>query len=66
MRQKEKRRVQLITMIQVTAALVLCCQRTQLSLSGLLGTREREREISNSKTLFYKDCSLHSVKNLGY
>ena len=26
--------------------------------------RERERENSNSKTLFYKDCSLGSVKNL--
>ena len=25
---------------------------------------ERERENSNSKTLFYKDCSLGSVKNL--
>ena len=25
--------------------------------------REREREL-NSKTLFYKDCSLGSVKNL--
>ena len=25
---------------------------------------ERERESSNSKTLFYKDCSLASVKNL--
>ena len=24
----------------------------------------RERENSNSKTLFYKDCSLGSVKNL--
>ena len=26
--------------------------------------RERERENSNSKTLFYKDCCLGSVKNL--
>ena len=26
--------------------------------------KERERENSNSKTLFYKDCSLGSVKNL--
>ena len=26
--------------------------------------RERERENSKSKTLFYKDCSLGSVKNL--
>ena len=26
--------------------------------------RERENSISNSKTLFYKDCSLGSVKNL--
>ena len=26
--------------------------------------RERERENSNSKTLFYKECSLGSVKNL--
>ena len=26
--------------------------------------RERERENSNWKTLFYKDCSLGSVKNL--
>ena len=26
--------------------------------------RERERENSNLKTLFYKDCSLGSVKNL--
>ena len=25
---------------------------------------ERERERENSKTLFYKDCSLGSVKNL--
>ena len=25
---------------------------------------KRERENSNSKTLFYKDCSLGSVKNL--
>ena len=29
-----------------------------------LGSEERERENSNSKTLFYKDCSLGSVKNL--
>ena len=26
--------------------------------------RERERENLKSKTLFYKDCSLGSVKNL--
>ena len=26
--------------------------------------RERENSISNSKTLFYKDCSLGSFKNL--
>ena len=26
--------------------------------------RERLRENSNSKVLFYKDCSLGSVKNL--
>ena len=26
--------------------------------------RHRERENSNSKTLFYKDCSLGLVKNL--
>ena len=26
--------------------------------------RERERERENSNTLFYKDCSLGSVKNL--
>ena len=26
--------------------------------------RERERESLNSKTLFYKDCSLGSAKNL--
>ena len=25
---------------------------------------ERERESSNSKTIFYKDCSSDSVKNL--
>ena len=29
-----------------------------------LHVRARERENSNSKTLFYKDCSLGSVKNL--
>ena len=28
------------------------------------GHRERETENSNSKTLFYKDCNLGSVKNL--
>ena len=26
--------------------------------------KKRERESSNSQTLFYKDCSLGSVKNL--
>ena len=31
---------------------------------GLAMMREGERENSNSKTLFYKDCSLGSVKNL--
>ena len=29
-----------------------------------VGGGERERENSNSKTLFYKDCSLGSVKIL--
>ena len=28
------------------------------------GEREREKSNSHSKTLFYKDCSLGSVKNL--
>ena len=31
---------------------------------GERGRRDRERENSNSKTLFYKDCSLGSVKTL--
>ena len=31
---------------------------------GERGGRERESSNSNSKTLFYKDCSLGSVKNL--
>ena len=28
------------------------------------GERQRQRENSNLKALFYKDCSLGSVKNL--
>ena len=31
---------------------------------GGRGERERERERENLKTLFYKDCSLGSVKNI--
>ena len=36
----------------------------ELRLKKREGGGEGERENSNSKTLFYKDCSLGSVKNL--
>ena len=36
----------------------------QLLLFSIASTFDGKRERENSKTLFYKDCSLGSVKNL--
>ena len=38
--------------------------RTRNRQTQIYRQQERERENSNSETLFYKDCSLGSVKNL--
>ena len=50
---------------------VLCQKRVPISRGlDLLGEKETDRQTDrqtenlNSKTLFYKDCSLASVKNL--
>ena len=43
---------------------IQACTKSQQSASTEEVCDERERENSNSKTLFYKDCSLGSFKNL--
>ena len=46
-------------------ARVCVSQRERLEREGICDRQTvRERERENSKTLFYKDCSLGSVKNL--
>ena len=40
------------------------CYTTNTKRHDYATNRERERENSNVKTLFYKDCSLGLVKNL--
>ena len=39
-------------------------ERDRVCVCVCVSERERERENLNSKTLFYKDCSLDSFKNL--